>query len=1044
MSPASSCAPSALPQFIPLERTPPLRRVRNAESLPPREMPGRPPLLLLSEGPAREATQAGSNPAVRVDTDTGSWRLKSPGSNATSAMEVTMAKLFRLTGLAAPQMGLADEEIATLPPDSWQVASRYDDTFQDLGSFLVSDRAARLACGGDEAKRLAYAEQRDRHAAAVVACENVLRDAGVEHFWQLGHPDLVKEHAAQDQRRFDALETMNRMQPTNLRCEQLRHYIASSWLDNWDQLNYRMENFGYAERNGQPVGMTVDFGSCGPLGFRNLVSGKMLPKSASRDIALLQRPPTLFPVPDKVCENAAGFDVMGAGSSGLPGALQDTLRWPYGFQSETIAEMIRPPVAPDPAIAYALSEMGYRLRLLSAGAIGAVVRRYWQTPHNAPAGDWPSADALIDELRKRRDTMLQRFDDGQLAAWARDHPDHALRVRQEMRAALQDVQAGLSVRDTAQLASAIQASHTALIMPSEPVTAINGMSREIRSLQAFRNAVKELAAGRQDADGARIDAAVKDLLSDRVYGQLMVNLHLGPGCREETRMAFAANMEWLQLMTALVNEGRTDAGTVAEALMSPRNQDYYPPAVAIRATDHSELCAAFIDLLDTLAHASPGVDPAELRSRILQAKSQGTPNFYTTLLQLKDGGRWKDQLARHGLLPKKNEIQKIKGAWSAYWWGGYEDTATRSLQVPAASSASAAPSAQLSLLLHKVDDRYGPRHLAKLDEPTLRTHVLSWMKLASDKEMRSVDTMVNNAAANAWRKAQQKYSVLKDVPLPDDMVKQLKDDARTAFRNSMHELRIKQADEIMATWFGRYEERVLADPGMSAEQRKVAFDECIAAIRIDIHTMVEVGQDSPPDGRVLTDVADSVESRAKGLKARAEQDAAREMQERMEEKARDDAEKQASASVNTAAAKRTDHDVTQKTQALLGGLMKANVARQADERAKVKVTGQVETQTRKRVMQETSDRVNKRVATTVETGTETHARRRANADYDAQVASARWPEVPRRGGETVADIEHRLLKLKLPDTPGTSLSGARNDRTRRSTARSSAPPLRRD
>ncbi len=1044
MSPASSRAPSALPQFIPLERTPPLRRVRNAESLPPREMPDRPPLLLLSEGPAREAAQSGSNPAVRVDTDTGSWRLKSPGSNATSAMEVTMAKLFRLTGLAAPQMGLADEEIATLPADSWQVASRYDGTFQDLGTFLVSDRAARLACGDDEAKRLAYAEQCDRHAAAVVACENVLRDAGVEHFWQLGRPDLVKEHAAQDQRRFDALEAMNRMQPTNLRCEQLRHYIASSWLDNWDQLNYRMENFGYAERNGQPVGMTVDFGSCGPLGFRNLVSGKMLPKSASRDIALLQRPPTLFPIPDKVCENAAGFDVMGAGLPGLPGALQDTLRWPYGFQSETIAEMIRPPVAPDPAIADALSEMGYRLRLLSAGAIGAVVRRYWQTPHNAPAGDWPSADALIDELRKRRDTMLQRFDDGQLAAWAKDHPDHALRVRQEMRAALQDVQAGLSVRDTAQLASAIHASHTALIMPSEPATAINGMSREIRSLQAFRNAVKELAAGRQDADGARMDAAVKDLLSDRVYGQLMVNLHLGPGCREDTRMAFAANMEWLQLMTALVKEGRADAGTVAEALTSPRAQDYYPPGVAIRAAEHSELCSAFIDLLDTLAHASPGVDPAELRLRILQAKSQRTSNFYTTLLQLKDGGRWNDQLARHGLLPNKDEIQRIKGTWSAFRWRGHEDTATTTSQLPAASSVAAVPSAQLSPLLHKVEGRYGPRQLAKLDEPTLRTHVLSWMKLASGKEMQSVDTMVAEAASAAWCKAQQRHAILEGVPLPKDMVKDLQVEARKAFSKSMHDLRRSQAEQIIATWFGRYEERVLADPGMSSEQRKVAFDECVEAIRVDIRNMVEGEHGNAPDGRTLAGVVGRVESRAKELKSHAEQEAARQAQERVAEKARDDARKQASASANDAAASRARRDATRKAEALAEKQAKEYAERRAAENAKVKVAEQARSQTSKRIAQETLDRVNKKVAATVEIRAEMRARSRTNADcYDAQLAKIKWPDVPGHGGETVPDMEHRLLKLKLPDTPGTSLSGARNDRTRSSTARSSAP-LRRD
>lgn len=928
-------------------------------------------------------------------------------------MEVTMAKLFRLTGLAAPQMGLADEDIASLPPGAWQVASRYDETFQDLGSFLASERAARLASGEDDGRQAAYTEQRARHDIAVAACNDILQRAGVQHFWELRRPDLVEEHAAQDRLRFDALEAMNRMLPATMRCEQLRHYIASSWLDNWDHLNYRMENFGYAERDGYSVGMTVDFGSCGPLGFRNMITGKMQPKSASSDIALLQRPPALFPIPDNVRENSQDFDVM----SGYPGMLQDTLRWPYGFQSESIVEMIRPPIAPDPAVADTLSEMGYRLKLLSPGAIAAVVRCYWRKDAEASADDWPSADALIEVLHARCDALLEKFDDGELGAWARDNPDHASRIRRDMLAALQDVQIGGSPAAMAALEAALQARHDALLDPSAPVSPINGLTREIRSLQAFRNAVKELAAGRQDADDVRIDRAVTDLMSDRVYGQLMVNLHLGPGARPDTRPAFAANLEWLQLMTELVRQGMADAGTVANLLMTPYKADYYPPGVAINAKDHPGICSAFITLLDTLAHATPGVTSSDLRSRLLQAKNKGQPNFYSTLLASEADMEWSGRLARRDLLPNKDEVQTIKGRWSARAWRWPVVTAADALQDSAASVAQDTVSQTLTALLDHVEHSYRPRQLVRWEASEFRATALSVMRLTSGAELKSVDDMVATVAADAWRDALRRYPVLKGTPLPQDMTNELQAEACRTFSEHMAALRREQANRIISAGYDRYEECVLADPTLSAQDRTAILDACVEGVRIEILKLIEGEQTSGHAEGNVAAAGENVESLA-----------------RIEEQVWMQAREQTSALAGKAAAQNASHQasVEAKREARLAAQRQVeqaashSVTSVATERAQRDATQEAQRHAALRAYKESSEAARQRADEKVRKET----RERIARDGDARTASIAARLKVLQDDRFDRQLEQRLAALKAPASPVAARAASRVKATR--------------
>ncbi|WP_447787102.1 hypothetical protein [Stenotrophomonas bentonitica] len=389
-----------------------------------------PQMLDLADCPARPWRGAGSQPAMIVTRGDECWRVKATADATCSAMEVTLGKLFQLTGLVAPDTGLV-AAVEGLPTGSRHVGSRFEADFQDLGDFLVSDAAAALVAAADPSARSTYEALRADHAQAVSDNARLLNDAGVE-WWALRGED-AQQHAANDRRRFNTLDAMNRLLPRPLRCEQLRHFIASRWLCNWDQLNYRLENFGYTLRNGVRVGMSLDFGACGPLGFRDLQTGAMLPKAASQVVAIAQRPPSLFAIPPAYVGNVGHFDAM----CGDSGPLHDLTAWPYGFQSDSIAALFRPPVALDPDVSDTLLEMGYRLERLPVPALTAVIERHWPEGPGGAASAWPTAAELAAHLLRRRDALLARFDPAQIADWVQADPDRAARVRQELTNAAQ-------------------------------------------------------------------------------------------------------------------------------------------------------------------------------------------------------------------------------------------------------------------------------------------------------------------------------------------------------------------------------------------------------------------------------------------------------------------------------------------------------------------------------------------------------------------------------------------------------------------------------
>lgn len=890
------------------QRPPPnalaLDQVRNAA-------PGHGPTLDLSGSTLSPWQGAGSQRAIVAVRGTERWRVKATADGASSAMEVAFGKLFQLTGLLAPDTELVGT-VDGLQSADLHVGSRYEPHFQDLGDFLLSDAAVNAVAADDPLSLPAYEALRTRHANAVAANSALLGRAGVE-WWALGAADAAA-HAANDQDRFNALDAMNRLLPGPLRSEQVRHFIAARWLDDWDHLNYRMENFGYTQRDGHWVGMSLDFGSCGPLGFRDPQTGAMLPKRLSRQVAVAQRPPSLFPIPERFAANTAGFDAMQAD----PGALHDTTCWPYGFQSESIAALFRPPAAAHPGAADTLAEMAYRLALLPPAAIEDVIARYWPALAPDAARDWPQAAALAQQMNARRDALVARFDRVQISDWIHANPTRAARVRRDIGEAIQAV-LGASAAATHQ--PDVQRRHDALLPPADSTggACINGVCSETRAMQQFHHAVLQL-------DGAGL-SAVTALMSAPLHAQLLRHLVLGPGRTPHAAAAFSANHDWLVLMRHLVDAGQADPGAVARLLLTPVAAGAYPPEVAAWSEKHPELGVAFIRLLEALLEQ--GLPARQLRLGLLAAKRPGTPNYYAGVMASASSGAWIERLQSAQLWPGPQDLQEVK-SWRSRTAFGLRSRLPRG-QTPIAVRPQAHAVQRMALrpLVAHLRQAYGPESLVALELALLRQEVVCSVRLVHRDELHALSTAVAKAVETAWAEATQRHG-LPRTSVPAAFLEGQQQQARSRFEGEMWGLRGAAAEALIARAADRYREELQDRHALDADARLALFRAGVAAAVGDIHAMVAAAGQADAPAVDQAAVGEQVrrrvqaESVEQALQARVQA----QLRQRVAHSAAAQAGKQAQAAA-AARAERAASAQAQRTAALLVFEKATQEARQA-------------------------------------------------------------------------------------------------------------------
>jgi len=368
------------------------------------------------------------------------YRLKNAGySNFHAAMEVTMAKLFKLTGLACPSMHLVkgcDALMGDCPSEDprWYVAARFDRDFIDLGPFLLSQSAEHAIAQNDPKWKNNYEEQKRIYLSALAAQKNIEAQHGA--WWQFTDRQVIACYRQADERRFSALEALNRMLPRHLQIAQEKHYLASLFIGNWDHLNCFMENFGYTagKNQGDRIGETVDFGSSGPLGFQGQA------KHAGHRTAIAQRPEALFPLPPIFSEENRTFSAF---PGAMPPSLTGIAELPYGYQSRTTVQGLIN-AETDSWDAHSLRdersaaarEIAYRIHLIPDDVIASVIVSQWTDP---PDDFSLTQRQMIDAILERKASIVEKFGQGRLSEWEAQCQAQAANARNEVSNALSEL-----------------------------------------------------------------------------------------------------------------------------------------------------------------------------------------------------------------------------------------------------------------------------------------------------------------------------------------------------------------------------------------------------------------------------------------------------------------------------------------------------------------------------------------------------------------------------------------------------------------------------
>ncbi|MBR8314250.1 hypothetical protein KDW36_13715 [Burkholderia dolosa] len=363
-------------------------------------------------------------------------------SNFYPAAEVIMSQVFKATGLEAPTMRLTENCESMFNPSTptstsgkEYAAYEFDHDYMNLGEFLVSPHGRNQILSAFPKNSGAYneaAEEYDnnikKYRSACTHLENILDG---KKFYEIEKHENAKinMYRKHDIERFSALENLNRMLPEPLLHQQQVHYLMSRFVDNWDHLNFRMENFGYTKRGGKWIGKTLDFDTTGPLGFMGT------PKHLGHRIADIQRPVALF----RLNHQDSNYDDFL--KDRMP-RLINIHTQPYGQQSRTSVEQLvaahkeanhynnqRAHLYFDRRYQSAL-EFGYRLSQLSDNAINSITSTNFK---RAPAEFNLEKEAdLSNILISRRDHFLKEIGLTWINRWSRENPDRVDAINREI------------------------------------------------------------------------------------------------------------------------------------------------------------------------------------------------------------------------------------------------------------------------------------------------------------------------------------------------------------------------------------------------------------------------------------------------------------------------------------------------------------------------------------------------------------------------------------------------------------------------------------
>jgi len=375
--------------------------------------------------------------------------------NAAAATEVAAAKFYALTGLDCPDSRLAWNAADLF--GGFDSASRvdfqdhqHDDSrfcvvaspvltgFRDLGLFVM-DREVMVRLI-EENRVEEYDQAIALYNTAQARYDFIVNETTIDTYEGDRVADLQQAHADQ----LKAMQTAYSMLPKPLRDETAKAYLASTWIGNWDFVNFGLANFGFyrEEHSGRLRAATVDFGNSLQQGFggrQKQNSWDTIGKKKGLNDRARPDDPML---PVEVKQAWAGTlkfsDPLHAKSvsdiGNLPRMIPIAPLIAPQIQAET-THGIGGPLAPDTKEMVPFFEAAYRISLIPDEAIFSIAMQHWpwddeadveffprhkmkkppvpgreEDPPQYMERDAPGYKEMAQIMMQRRDDIAGRFD----------------------------------------------------------------------------------------------------------------------------------------------------------------------------------------------------------------------------------------------------------------------------------------------------------------------------------------------------------------------------------------------------------------------------------------------------------------------------------------------------------------------------------------------------------------------------------------------------------------------------------------------------------
>ena len=372
--------------------------------------------------------------SIMIEFNNQKYRVKSiKYGNQRASEEILMEKLFSLTGLSSPRTRYA----ITQPSSDYKIASPYLPGFQDLGKFLISDAELFI----ESSNKPHFLSLKNK----VMEIEEQCKAKGATT-----STDKLKKR--------DLLFQIYEMMPSHVKREFEKLFLTSTWIGNWDMLNFDLYNSGFIvdTKHCTVKAAIVDFGNCGPAGFKGQYKDESIDQAhlpaKQQSTSQLDYDPKLSNL-NKIREEDTDLFIVPKSLfpvASMPRNLPFAKLFRHNVRSQSEIADTQKSQRSLPNELSSSIEVAYRLSFIKDNVIDRVIDYWYLKAHHADSrtenisyqrpenlyNEKYSAQELKNIMKSRRDQIIELFTPEQIEHWCTYNRTKAYTAQHEVTQAI--------------------------------------------------------------------------------------------------------------------------------------------------------------------------------------------------------------------------------------------------------------------------------------------------------------------------------------------------------------------------------------------------------------------------------------------------------------------------------------------------------------------------------------------------------------------------------------------------------------------------------